>query len=226
MTSHWTVADVMTTDVVTVDPLATYKDIVRVLSKHRVSAVPVVDDDARVIGVVSETDLLRKEEQLTPWRSQRLARRGDKVVRTKAAAVVAAELMTSPPISVGLGTSLPVAARLMSDHDITRLVVVNSDGRLAGIVSRSDLLRVFLAPDDELQERVVRRLVRDALWDDPFAVHAEVHNGIVTLTGELERRSLVPIAVQFAKTVDGVVGVVNEVSYLADDTDFEAQRPA
>jgi CBS domain-containing protein len=140
--------------------------------------------------------------------------------------VVAAELMTSPPISVGLGTSLPVAARLMSDHDITRLVVVNSDGRLAGIVSRSDLLRVFLAPDDELQERVVRRLVRDALWDDPFAVHAEVHNGIVTLTGELERRSLVPIAVQFAKTVDGVVGVVNEVSYLADDTDFEAQRPA
>ena len=226
MTSHWTVADVMTTDVVTVEPLATYKDIVRLLSKHRVSAVPVVDDDARVIGVVSETDLLRKEEQLTPWRSQRLARRGDKVVRAKAAAVVAAELMTSPPISVGLGTSLPVAARLMSDHDITRLVVVNSDGRLAGIVSRSDLLRVFLAPDDVLQERVVRRLVRDALWDDPFAVRAEVHNGIVTLTGELERRSLVSIAVQFARTVDGVVGVVNEISFLADDTEFEAQRPA
>jgi CBS domain-containing protein len=216
----------MTTDVVTVAPLATYKDIVRVLSAHRVSAVPVIDDDSRVIGVISETDLLRKEEQLTPWRSQRLARRGDRSVRAKAAAVLAAELMTSPPICVGLGTSLPVAARLMSDHDITRLVVVNADGRLAGIVSRSDLLRVFLTPDQELQERVVRRLVRDALWDDPFAVHAEVHDGIVTLTGELERRSLVSIAVQFARTVDGVVGVVNKLTYLADDTDLEVQRTA
>ena len=226
MTTHWTVADVMTTDVVTVDPLATYKDIVRVLSEHRVSAVPVVDDETRVLGVVSETDLLRKEEQLTPWRSQRLARRGDRAVRAKAAAVIAAELMTAPPICVGLGTSLPVAARLMSDHDITRLVVVNADGRLAGIVSRSDLLRVFLAPDDELQERVVRRLVRDALWEDPLAVHAEVHDGIVTLTGELERRSLVSIAVQFARTVDGVVGVVNHLGYLADDTDLDPQRTA
>jgi CBS domain-containing protein len=147
-------------------------------------------------------------------------------VRAKAAAVIAAELMTAPPICVGLGTSLPVAARLMSDHDITRLVVVNADGRLAGIVSRSDLLRVFLAPDDELQERVVRRLVRDALWEDPLAVHAEVHNGIVTLTGELERRSLVSIAVQFARTVDGVVGVVNHLGYLADDTDLDPQRTA
>jgi CBS domain-containing protein len=112
----------------------------------------------------------------------------------------------------------------MSDHDITRLVVVNADGRLAGIVSRSDLLRVFLALDEELQERVVRRLVQDALWDDPFAIHAQVHNGIVTLTGELERRSLVPIAVQFTRTVDGVVGVVNKLGYLADDTDLEPQR--
>jgi len=223
MSNHRTVADVMTTDVVTVDPLATYKDIVRVLSEHRVSAVPVVDDQARVIGVVSETDLLRKEEQLTPWRSHRLARRGDRTSRAKAAAVVAGELMTSPPVCVGLGTSLPVAARLMADHDITRLIVLNADGRLAGIVSRSDLLRVFLASDDELQEKVVRRLVHDALWDDPLAVHAEVHNGIVTLTGELERRSLVSIAAQFARTVDGVVGVVNRLGYRADDTDLAPQ---
>lgn len=225
MTNHKTVADVMTTNVITVDPLATYKDIVRVLTEHRVSAVPVVDDDSRVLGVVSETDLLRKEEQLTPWRSRRQTGRRDQISRAKAAAVAAAELMTSPPVCVGLGTSLPVAARLMFTYDITRLVIVNSDGRLAGIVSRSDLLRVFLTPDEELQERVVRRLVRDALWDDPLAVHAEVHDGIVTLTGELERRSLVPIAVQFARTVDGVVGVVNGLAYLADDTDLEMTLP-
>jgi CBS-domain-containing membrane protein len=226
MRDHVTVADVMTTNVVTVGALATYKDIVRTLSRHRVSAVPVVDDDARVLGVVSETDLLRKEEQLTPWRSNRLARRGDRAARAKAAAVVAAQLMTSPPVCVGLGTSLPLAARLMSDHDITRLVVVNADGRLVGIVSRSDLLRIFLTPDEELQERVVRRLIHDALWDDPFAVHATVRNGIVTLTGDLERRSLVPIAIQFTRTVAGVVGVVNKLNYLADDTDLAPQRPA
>ncbi len=225
MTRHRTVADVMTTDVVTVGPLATYKDIVRVLSEHRISAVPVVDDDARVLGVVSESDLLRKEEQLSPRRPRQNAR-GDREIRTKAAAVVAVELMTSPAICVGLGTSLPVAARLMFDHDVTRLVVENADGRLAGIVSRSDLLRVFLASDQELQERVVRRLVQDALWEDPFAVHAEVRNGIVTLTGELERKSLVPIAVQFAQTVDGVVAVVNELTYRIDDTDLTSFRLA
>ncbi len=225
MDGHATVADVMTTDVLTVRESTPYKEIARLLAERRVSAVPVVDDDGRVVGVVSETDLLRKEEHLVPWRSRRLAYRGSRIERKKAAATVAAELMTTPPVCIELGASLPAAARAMTDHDVTRLIVLNADGRLAGIVSRSDLLRVFLAPDEQIRERVTRRLIRDALWDDPFAVRAEVRDGIVTLTGELERRSLVPIAIQFARTVDGVVGVRSELSYLCDDTDLEIHQP-
>lgn len=224
MRGHWTVADVMTTDVVTVHATTPFKDIARRLAERRVSAVPVVDDDDRVLGVVSETDLLRKEEYLAPWRSRRLAHRGGRAERAKASGTVAAELMTAPAISVTMGASLPVAARLMTDHGITRLVVLNNDGRLAGIVSRSDLLRVFLTPDEQLRERVVRRLIQNALWDDPFAVRAEVEDGIVMLTGEVERRSLIPIAVQFARTVDGVVDVRSKLTYLADDTDLTVMR--
>lgn len=225
MDGHTAVADVMTTDVVTVRETTPYKEIARLLADRRVSAVPVVDDDSRVVGVVSETDLLRKEEHLAPWHSRRLANRGSHVERKKAAATVAAELMTEPPVHIGLGASLPAAARAMTDHDITRLIVLNADGRLAGIVTRSDLLRVFLTPDQQLRDRVTRRLIHDALWDDPFAVHAEVHDGVVTLTGELERRSLVSIAIQFARTVDGVVSVRSELTYLADDTDLELHYP-
>jgi CBS domain-containing protein len=224
MKGHWTVADVMTTDVVTVRATTPFKDIARRLAERRVSAVPVVDDDGYVLGVVSETDLLRKEEYLGPWRSRRLAHRGSREERAKASGTIAAELMTAPAISVTMGASLPMAARLMTDHDVTRLVVLNSDGRLAGIVSRSDLLRVFLTPDEQLRERVIRRLIQNALWDDPFAVRADVRDGIVTLTGEVERRSLVPIAIQFARTVDGVVDVRCEIGYLADDTDFTVTR--
>jgi CBS domain-containing protein len=218
MKGHSTVADVMTSDVVTVGPNASFRDIVAIVEQRHVSAVPVVDEDRHVLGVVSETDLLRKEEYLMPWRSRRLARRGDRADRAKANGTVASELMTSPAICVGLGTSLPTAARLMTDHDITRVVVVSADGTLAGIVSRSDLLRVFLGPDDDLRDRVVRRLIRHALWDDPFAVSVTVANGIVTLNGELERRSRVDLAVRFARTVDGVVDVVNDLSYIVDDT--------
>ncbi|HSI92067.1 MAG TPA: CBS domain-containing protein [Jiangellaceae bacterium] len=224
MKGHWTVADVMTTDVVTVRATTTFKDIARQIAERRVSAVPVVDGEGQVLGVVSETDLLRKEEYLVPWRSRRLAHRGSRAERAKALGTVAAELMTAPAVCVTMGASLPMAARLMTDHDVTRLVVLNSDGRLAGIVSRSDLLRVYLTPDEQLRERVVRRLIQNALWDDPFAVRAEVEDGVVTLTGELERRSLVPIAVQFARTVDGVVDVRNKLTYLADDTDFTMIR--
>lgn len=224
MDGHTAVADVMTTDVYTVREATPYKEIARLLADRRVSAVPVVDNDGRAVGVVSETDLLRKEEHLAPWRSRRLAYRGNRSERRKAAATRASELMTAPPVCVGLGASLPAAARAMTDHDVTRLVVLNADGRIAGIVTRSDLLRVFLAPDEQIGERVTRRLVRDALWDDPFAVRAEVEDGIVTLTGELERRSLVPIAIQFARTIDGVVDVRSELTYVTDDTDLERHR--
>jgi osmotically-inducible protein OsmY len=113
----------------------------------------------------------------------------------------------------------------MSDKEITRLIVLNVDGTLAGVVTRSDLLRVYLTPDEHIRERVNLRLIKDALWDDPFAVHADVRDGVVTLTGELERRSLISIAIQFARTVDGVVDVRSKLSYVADDTDLVVPYP-
>ncbi|NDL56206.1 CBS domain-containing protein [Phytoactinopolyspora mesophila] len=218
MREHWIVADVMTTHVLTVDEETPFKEIVQHLADWRVSAVPVIDTHRRVLGVVSETDLLCKEQFQVAWKSRKRARRSSRKVHAKATGTKARELMTAPAITVHPEASLPAAARRMADHDVTRLIVVDDEGKLTGIVSRSDLIRVFLASDEELQRRVTRRIVRYALWDDPFTIHVEAHGGVVTLSGELELRSLVETTVRLTRTIDGVVDVVDNLRYAVDDT--------
>lgn len=220
MRDHWTVADVMTSDVVTAGEDDSFKDLAALLSEHRVTAVPVVDPDGRVVGVVSVTDLLCKERFQMPWRSRRVRRDGRTPARAKAAATTARELMTAPAVTIGPDASLPAAARSLSRHRVSRLMVVGDDGRPLGVVSQSDLLRAFLTPDEELAEHVLRRLVHFALWDDPFAVHVEVRDGVAVLTGEVERRSLTVLATRLAGSVDGVVDVDDRLAYLLDDTDL------
>lgn len=214
MRDRKTVADVMTKDVIAVPPAMRFKRLARLLAEHRVSAVPVVGETGQVLGVVSESDLIRKEELQRRVSARRLLR----TVRSKGEAVTAAGLMTSPAITVRPEASLPEAAGLMAEHDITRLIVANG-AELVGIVTRSDLLSVFCESDHEVHEAVQRRLVDNALWDDPFIVHVKVRDGVVTLTGELERRAHARFAVQVASAVDGVVGVVDRLTFRLDDTD-------
>jgi CBS domain-containing protein len=138
------VEDVMTTKVVTVEQEAPFKTIVRLLEEHRISAVPVVDKHAVVVGVVSEADLLAKE-RYPHGRSGLGAVEGpwNRAALHKAEGVIAAELMSSPPVTVQLGSTIAEAARLAAGAGVKRLPVVDGQRRLVGIVTRSDLLKVF-----------------------------------------------------------------------------------
>ena len=212
-----TVSDVMTPDVITVTEDTPYKTLVAMLAEHRISALPVINRYGGVGGVVSETDLIRKEEfqrsRSLPWALSWRGRRD----RSKAAGLTAGDLMTRPAVTIEQGSTIPEAARLMASRGITRLIV--TDGEiLTGIVTRSDLLKAFLVSDERILERVQRDVVQHALWEDPFAVEVEVKDGVVTLTGELDHRSMSGIAEKLTREVDGVVGVVNKLTWAFDDT--------
>ncbi|MGZ0153581.1 CBS domain-containing protein [Kribbella sp. WER1] len=204
------VADVMTKSVVTVTSDSPYKAVAAVLAEHHISAVPVRRPDGRIAGVVSETDLLLKEEKHRPGLLHRHA-------RAKADALTAGELMTSPAVTIEGGCTLDEAARLMVARDIDRLVVMDGD-ELAGIVSRSDLLSAYLASDGELLTRIHRDVLDRHLWEDPRAVEVAVQEGVVTLTGQVERRSTAVTADHLVAAVDGVVAVLNKLTWKLDDT--------
>lgn len=217
MRRYTTVADVMTKDVVTVQAQTPFKEVAKLLAEHRISAVPVVDNAGWPLGVVSETDLVRKAEFRAPGQASRLGRWFG-TARAKAASRTAGGVMSAPAITIKPDASLSSAARTLADHHITRLVVVDEGGLVVGILTRSDVLKVFLVSDEDIRERVVRDVVKYALWEDPEVVQVDVRQGVVTLSGEVERRTLVPIATNLTRCVDGVVDVVNVLGYVEDDT--------
>ncbi|GAA3592589.1 CBS domain-containing protein [Kribbella ginsengisoli] len=210
-----TVDDVMTRDVITVPADAPFKAVAELFVEHKVSAFPVTQEGVGLVGIVSETDLLHKQEH--PESRHRGLAPGQRLARRKARAVTARDLMTSPMVTIEVGSTLSEAARLMAAREITRLVVLDGEW-MAGIVTRSDLLRAFLDSDRVLLARVRREAIEHSLWDDPFGVEIKVVDGVVTLTGQLPHRSMIPVAEQAIREVDGVVGVVNRLSYAFDDT--------
>ena len=215
---HSLVQDLMTTQVVTVGPTTPFKEIVALLAEHRVSAVPVVDDDRRVLGIVSEADLILKEEYPEgPPRGRLFQGHRQREERAKAAGDTASELMTAPAVTVGPDASVAQAARLLHRHGIKRLPVVDPAGPLLGIVSRADLLKVFLRSDADIAREVRQEVLLRAMWMDPERVAVDVRDGVVTLTGQLERRSLIPIVVSLVCGLDCVVDVVDRLTYEMDD---------
>ncbi len=202
----YTVADVMTKDVVAVTPATRFKEIAAAMERWKITAVPVIEGEGRVVGVVSEADLLPKEE----FHAQRagmieqMRRLGD---TAKAGSVRAEELMTSPAVTIRPDATLPQAARLMADRRIKRLPVVDADGTLQGIVSRADLLKVFLRSDDELAAEVRREVVDRLFPVSHREVRVEVTHGVVTLAGRVRDTRLIPAAARLAQAVEGVVGV-------------------
>jgi CBS domain-containing protein len=208
------VSDVMTTSVVTVDRPTTYKEIARLLTEHRISGMPVLKMGREVVGVVSEADLL--DVQANARRRLRSAGRRSWWPRgPRRPALTAGELMTSPAVTIGPHATVPAAARLMSAHRVRRLPVTSEQGRLVGIVSRRDLLSVFLRPDEDIAADV-RRVLDDILLAEPGEADVAVRNGIVTLTGTLSPRTglhgdLIPLALQLMWDVDGVVDIVDRL---------------
>lgn len=224
-----TVKDVMTTKVASVNGSTPFKDIAEVLIAHHVSAVPVVDAEDHVLGVVSEADLLCKEEfreryyaegYKPPLRARlrhRLSEEGPDV-RRKAAGDTAAQLMTTPAVTVAATASAVTAARLMDEHGVKRLIVVDDDGTLQGVVSRRDLIKVFVRADADIADEIREDVLGRTLWMDTAGVTVQVHQGIVTLSGRMDRRSEAEIAVRMAARVDGVVDVIDKLQWKDDDS--------
>lgn len=220
----WQVQDVMTTDVLSVREGTAYREIVDVLAGRHVTAVPVVDGARQVLGVVSEADLLYKVELLGRPRQRRvLANRHRREARAKATATLAGDLMTTPAVTVAPDAPLPEAARIMDERQVKRLPVVDDLGRLVGIVTRGDLLRVHLRRDVEIRRDVVDGL-RRTLGVPAGVVDVTVHGGVVTLTGQLDRWSTVHLALRLTRQVGGVVEVVDALGYAIDDAPMSALR--
>ena len=207
-----TVKDVMTTQVVAVGPTASFKEMVVKMRRARASAVPVVDGEDRVIGVVSEADMLDKEadRDKEPETLSGLLRFGQ---LEKAAGVTAAELMTKPPVTIGPGAPLTEAARLMRDRRVKRLPVINDTGLLIGIISRADVLRVFARPDADIRREAEEEAIAETFLADSPSVAVTVHDGIVTLTGRTDTGQLARGLVMAVRQIDGVVAVRDQLDY-------------
>jgi CBS domain-containing protein len=214
------VKDLMTTQVVTVGPATPFKEIVARLAEQRVSAVPVVDDGGLVLGVVSEADLLLKEEFPDPdqdiplfWTKRR------RLERDKAAASTARDLMSVALVSISPDATVAEAARRMHCANIKRLPVIGQGGRLVGIISRGDLLRVFNRPDRSIRREIMDEVIVGEFMMDPNRFFIHVDDGVVVLQGRVERRSLIPYLVRAVHGVEGVVRVETRLTSDIDDVE-------
>ncbi|MEU9759184.1 CBS domain-containing protein [Streptomyces sp. NPDC047985] len=214
---HRTVAELMTRDVVRARRDLPFKEIVELLAENDVTAVPVVDELDRPMGVVSEADLLRKCSDRDDPSGLTPIPRIEAWERAKAEGARAEELMSAPAVCARPEWTVVEAARLMEVQDVKRLPVVDETDKLLGIISRRDLLRVFLRRDEAIREEIDRDVLRGTMGLDPAAVTIEVRQGQVVLTGSVESKGLVPVIERLCRSVDGVVSVTAHLTPRADD---------
>ena len=212
------VASVMTAKPVVATETTGFKEIAGRLAEHRISALPVVDEAGRLLGVVSEADLLLKEALGHADGLHLLDSGRKRSERAKASALLARDLMTSPAVAIGPLALVTEAARLMHDRKVKRLPVIDKDGLLIGIVTRGDLLRIFLRPDSLIREDVVEGLIVRTLWMDPNHIIVKVVNGVVDLSGDVDRKSDILVLCNMIGGLEGVVAVGEQLHYRYDDT--------
>ncbi|MEW2582941.1 CBS domain-containing protein [Streptomyces virginiae] len=203
------VADLMSDEVVSVAPSTAFKDVAKLLAQYDISGVPVLDDEDRVVGVVSQTDVVARaaRDSVAPPQNGTTFR-----------PPTAGEVMSAPAVTVHADETAADAARLMTRRGIERLPVVDVEDRLVGIVTRRDLLRLFLRPDAEIRRRITDDVLGDLLDVPAGDVDVHVVDGIVTLNGQVERRSQLPVLLSLAEHIDGVVAVASRVTARTDDT--------
>jgi len=219
---HYQVRDVMTGGAMTVSPSTPIKEVADRLVRLQIGAVPVVTPLDGVVGVVTETELLRKEQlQRDPdgWHAAHLSYRERRAIAT---AETAGEIMNPVPATVRPEATTAEAARLMSQHQTHWLLVTDDGGKLLGMVNARDLLRVFLRPDEAIRAEIAGDVLPRYLGTNPVLVDVEVIDGVVQLTGEVERKSMLTAVKPAIRAVDGVIDVLGRLGYAIDDT----RRPA
>ncbi|MGW6404085.1 CBS domain-containing protein [Streptomyces sp. NPDC055134] len=200
------VSDVMTHTVAAVGRRAPFKEIVQLMQDWQISALPVIEGEGRVVGVVSEADLLPKEELKDNPDAAYLQLR-QPVDVAKADALAADDLMSSPAVTIRADATLAEASRTMAQEGVKRLPVVDEVGLLAGVVSRADLLKVFLRGDDKIADEVRHDIVSYLFPPPTSTLQVEVHDGVATLTGRIHDTAMVPLAARLVRSVEGVVDV-------------------
>jgi CBS domain-containing protein len=231
------VREVMSHYVFTVREDATFKEVALVLHRNHVSGVPVVDDAGKLVGVVSEGDLILKEEHAangkltgSQWRGRFRSETEPPwwFRRRKAGATVARDLMTSPAISIQPEATTGEAAKIMRQDRVRRLPVLDADGSLVGIVTRADLVRTFLRSDMLIREDIETALVQPRRSVEPGQLIVTVAGGVATVEGTVGSRSQIGPILQIVAAVPGVVDVVSHVGFRIDDvgsTDAGDARP-
>jgi CBS domain-containing protein len=205
------VRDVMTTSVVAVRKDASFKEMAAMLRSRRISAFPVLDDAGRVIGVVSEGDLLVKEAIQADGTSLLAALRHLKE-DDKATGITAGDLMAGPAVTIGPDAPVEEAARLMYDRRVKRLPVVTVAGRLLGIISRVDVLAVYSRPDEEIRDEIVHQVLPAVALAEAKQLKVAVHDGIVTITGDAKTDQMGRAIVNGIRHVQGVVAIRDRLS--------------
>lgn len=221
---HRTVNDLMTQSVVRVRRDTTFKEVAELLASYDITAMPVLDDREHPVGVVSEADLVHRQAGqpdpagLLPDRTRHPVRDSEAEPGT------AAEVMTSPACVARPEWNVVEAARVMESHRVKRLPVVDETDRLVGILSRADLLRVFLRRDAAIRDEITRDVLDQTLGLAPDQVSVTVEDGRVTLRGEVGSRGLIPVLEQLCQGVDGVVRVRGDLACPAEESRSTAAR--
>lgn len=219
-----TVASVMTKKVVTVTPQTSFKEAVQLLRSKRVSGLPVVDSAGKLVGIVTEADLLNKAEKREPD-AYVLESKKHRLDRSRAAALDVASAMTHEVTSVRPEFPVARAAREMHARGFRRLPVVDEQGNLVGIVSRGDLLKVFLRSDADLGAEAGRILEEAEQRLGGHALRATVSGGIVDLAGRFESRNRMDATLRAVANIDGVIGIRNHLVFDVDDREFVSFYP-
>jgi len=211
------IKQLMTTEVVTVAPETSLKEVAALLAAHRIAGVPVCDEAGAVLGVVSEADILWKELGLKDG-----AGLVDRLLENaygnaeRANALTAGEAMTSPAVTVGPDAPVTKAAELMVERRLNRLPVVDH-GRLVGIVARSDLVRAFTRSDEEIEQEISDDVLLHTLWVDPDSVSLVVIEGKIIVSGQVENRTTAELVEAYIRRVPGVVSVHSKLTWKLDD---------
>jgi CBS domain-containing protein len=213
------IKDLMTRDVVFVAPETSLKDVARALVENGISGLPVCDADGRVLGVVSEADILFKEQGRAERHGlvDRILGEPPTVDSAKARARTAGEAMTAPAITIRRTRPAAAAARLMVETGVNRLPVVSSEGKLLGIVTRADLVRAFTRPDKEIAAEIREEVLERVLWVRSGTISVRVTDGEVELSGRLETSAEVAVLEKLVEMVPGVVSLRSAVTHELEE---------